>query len=201
MTWICRISSIDFTDDTKAAESKQRKEDESSTNFTTHALRQIQTESSGECPICTEEPMIDPAVTTCWHSACKKCLESYIDHQTQKGEEPRCFNCRETIKFRDTFEVVRHSDTSPPSSPPSSDEDLYSSHEKTIKPANQPRISLRRLHPYSPTASTSAKIAALIRHLTSLPRQTKAVVFSQIHFVSRSDLTTARSSLHYPSSI
>ena len=183
-----------FMDDTKAAESEQRKEEESSTNFTTHALRQIQTESSGECPICTEEPMIDPAVTTCWHSACKKCLESYIDHQTQKGEVPRCFNCRETITVRDTFEVVRHSDNSPPSSPPSSDEDSYSSHATATKPARQPRISLRRLHPYSPTASTSAKIAALIRHLTSLPRQTKAVVFSQ--FTSFLDLISPQLDRH-----
>ncbi|EDN05959.1 hypothetical protein HCAG_02562 [Histoplasma mississippiense (nom. inval.)] len=76
--------------------------------FTTHALRQIQTETSGECPICTDEPMVDPAVTSCWHSACKKCLVDYVEHQRDKGQMPRCFSCRETITIRDIFEVIRH---------------------------------------------------------------------------------------------
>ena len=61
--------------------------------------------------------MITPAVTACWHSACKKCLEDYITHQTDKGEVPRCFSCREDINPRDVFEVVKHNPLSSPSPP------------------------------------------------------------------------------------
>ena len=163
---------------------------DSSLNFTTHVLRQIQTESSGECPICAEEPMIDPAVTACWHSACKKCLEDYIVHQTDKGEKPRCFSCRETFNPRDVFEVVRYcsapsGNASSPS--PSSSDDLYAASSAIQdSSASLPRISLRRLNPLSPSASTSAKIVALIKHLVALPRTTKSVVFSQ--FTSFLDL-------------
>ncbi|PGH04584.1 DNA repair protein RAD5 [Blastomyces parvus] len=149
--------------------------------FTTHALRQIQTETSGECPICTDEPMVDPAVTSCWHSACKKCLVDYVEHQRDKGLIPRCFSCRENITTRDIFEVVRHK--SPNQTP--SEGDLYDSTPPTsTSPA--PRISLRRINPLSPTAQTSAKIHALISRLTSLPPNTKSVVFSQ--FTSFLDL-------------
>ena len=149
--------------------------------FTAHALKQIQSESSGECPICSEEPMIDPAVTQCWHSACKKCLETYMHHQTNKGQVPRCFSCREALNSRDIFEVVRH--RSPVQS--TSESDLYTS----TPPASttpEARISLRRINPLSPTAHTSAKIHALISHLTLLPPKTKSVVFSQ--FTSFLDL-------------
>ncbi|PIG86899.1 DNA excision repair protein (Rad5) [Aspergillus arachidicola] len=48
-----------FTTTTESADSNQGQE--SSNKFTTYALKQIQNESSGECPICSEEPMIDPA--------------------------------------------------------------------------------------------------------------------------------------------
>ncbi|EER25103.1 SNF2 family N-terminal domain containing protein [Coccidioides posadasii C735 delta SOWgp] len=152
--------------------------------FTTHSLKQIQTESSGECPICSEEPMIDPAVTSCWHSACKKCLETYIQHQADKGETPRCFSCRETLSIRDIFEVIRHK-SSGQSSPK---DDLYDSSPQSL--SSGPRISLRRIHPLSPSARTSAKIHALILHLSSLPKNTKAVVFSQ--FTSFLDLIGAQ---------
>jgi DNA repair protein RAD5 len=183
-----------FTSVTASAE----KENESATqdpslNFTTHALRQIQTESSGECPICTEEPMIDPAVTACWHSACKKCLEDYVSHQTDKGEIPRCFSCRENLNPRDVFEIIKHSNESLAGSPASSesDEDLYSGTRQT---SSAPRISLRRLRPLSPSASTSAKIGSLLAHLQTLPRNTKSVVFSQ--FTSFLDLISPQLTRH-----
>jgi DNA repair protein RAD5 len=182
----------------ESATASAEKENDSATqdaslNFTTHALRQIQTESSGECPICTEEPMIDPAVTACWHSACKKCLENYISHQTDKGEIPRCFSCRGNLNPRDVFEVVRHSKDSPSGSPASvdSDDDLYSGARQM---SSTPRITLRRLHPLSPSASTSAKIGSLLTHLQSLPRNTKSVVFSQ--FTSFLDLISPQLTRH-----
>lgn len=156
-----------------------------SAKFTTHALRQIQTESSGECPICSEEPMIDPAVTACWHSACKKCLEDYIRHQTDKGVPPRCFSCRAPVTSRDIFQVIRHQ--SPSSTP--TETDLYSS-TPASSPHPAPRISLRRIHPLSPSAHTSAKIHALINHLNRVPANTKSVVFSQ--FTSFLDLIGAQ---------
>ncbi|PKY04654.1 hypothetical protein P168DRAFT_326467 [Aspergillus campestris IBT 28561] len=155
---------------------------DSSIKFTTHALRQIQNDSSGECPICSEEPMIDPAVTACWHSACKKCLENYIRHQTDKGEAPRCFSCRGPISSRDIFEVVRHQ--SPGSMTPI-ESDIYASTPPTSSLA-APRISLRRINPLSPSAHTSAKIHSLINHLHRVPPDEKSVVFSQ--FTSFLDL-------------
>ncbi|KAL3473135.1 SNF2 family N-terminal domain-containing protein [Aspergillus californicus] len=150
--------------------------------FTAHALRQIQTDSSGECPICSEEPMIDPAVTACWHSACKKCLEDYIRHQMDKGVPPRCFSCRATLSVQDIFEVVRHQSNSPSLTPTeqTSVDDLYSSSQ----PAS--RISLRRINPRSPSAHTSAKIHALLTRLSRVPSGSKSVVFSQ--FTSFLDL-------------
>ncbi|ODH53180.1 hypothetical protein GX48_00716 [Paracoccidioides brasiliensis] len=149
--------------------------------FTTHALQQIQTESSGECPICTDEPMVDPAVTSCWHSACKKCLVEYVQHQRDRGKIPRCFSCRETITIRDIYEVFRHK--SPIQRP--GEGDLHNSTSPTSS-SPVPRISLRRINPLSPTAQTSAKIHALISHLTKLPSNDKVVVFSQ--FTSFLDL-------------
>ncbi|KAL5051777.1 hypothetical protein BDW71DRAFT_169428 [Aspergillus fruticulosus] len=171
-----------FTTTTSDAESSNEPRDPSM-RFSAHALRQIQTESAGECPICSEEPIIDPAVTACWHSACKKCLEDYIQHQRDKGVQPRCFSCRGDLNPQDIFEVVRHQspNTTPTEQLPSSidSNDLYNS-------SQPPRISLRRINPLSPSAHTSAKIHALLAHLARVPAGTKSVVFSQ--FTSFLDL-------------
>lgn len=146
--------------------------------FGAHVLRQIQSEAGNECPICAEEPMIDPAVTGCWHSACKKCLLDYIDHQKDKHELPRCFNCRETINQRDIFEIIHHDHAD--------DDDANNETLYTNTPDASPsaRITLRRIGSH-----TSAKIAALITHLKHLRQSrpaTKSVVFSQ--FTSFLDL-------------
>lgn len=174
------IDRFTTTTETEAAGAESGEEQASST-FTTYALKQIQSESSGECPICSEEPMINPAVTACWHSACKKCLEDYIRHQTDKGESPRCFSCRASISSRDIFEVIRH--PSPSSTP--AENDLYGATPPSSTQA-PPRISLRRINPISPSAHTSAKIHSLINHLYRVPPGTKSVVFSQ--FTSFLDL-------------
>ncbi len=175
-----------FTSDTEAAE-KQNKESAKDSNlkFTTHALRQIQNEASGECPLCLEDTMENPAVTACFHTACRKCLETHMDHHRDKGELPRCFSCRETINPRDVFEIVKHT-INATASPTSSSEDLYGNADAERASEQPPRISLRRLNPYSPTSATSAKIAALLKHLSALPKTTKSVVFSQ--FTSFLDL-------------
>jgi DNA repair protein RAD5 len=147
--------------------------------FGAHALKQIQDEAENECPICSEDPMNEQTVTPCWHSACKKCLVDYIEHQKDKGELPRCFNCREPVNLKDVFEVVRHDDE-PPSPVVSKDEGLYDAQSG----AASKRISLRRLNQPS-----SAKITALLSHLKSLRRTapyTKSVIFSQ--FTSFLDL-------------
>ncbi|OQD74787.1 hypothetical protein PENDEC_c009G00804 [Penicillium decumbens] len=167
----------DLIDQFTAANENAETEDRS-VKFTTHALRQIQTDSSGECPICCEEPMIDPAVTACWHSACKKCLQDFVRHHINKGDQPRCFSCRAPIDDKDIFEVVKHPmmhtlpEGTPSATPPSS------------QPV--PRISLRRIYPRSPSAHTSAKIHALLNGLSRVPPGTKTVVFSQ--FTSFLDL-------------
>ena len=181
-----------FTKDTEsAAEANSDVEKDPMSTFTAHALRQIQTESSGECPICCEEPMVDPAVTLCWHGACKKCLEDYVRHQTDKGDLPRCFSCREVVIPRDIFEVVKHNSDSPESTE-SESEDLYSSAREEV--AKVHKISLRRIRPYSPSAATSAKIAALLNHLSAQPRGLKSVVFSQ--FTSFLDLIAPQLKRH-----
>lgn len=182
-----------FTKDADQAEQEDSTSKDPINTFTTNALRQIQDESSGECTLCYEEPMNNPVVTTCWHSACKDCLERYITVQIEKGEQPRCFSCREFINPRDVFEIVKH--ITPSESFDEEEGDMYSADDAIPTASNKPtKISLRRLHPYSPSASTSAKIAALLTHLTSLPRSTKSVVFSQ--FTSFLDLIAPQLAKH-----
>ena len=155
--------------------------------FGAHVLQEIQSQSNNECPICSEEPMIEPAVTGCWHSACKKCLLDYIEHQKEKHTLPLCFNCREPINQRDIFEIVHHEQDD--------DEGLYDATQPG-QPSKPPRITLRRIG-----TSSSAKIAALISHLKSLRSTnsgTKSVVFSQ--FTSFLDLISpALSQANIPS--
>ncbi|KAK2754540.1 DNA helicase rad5 [Arachnomyces sp. PD_36] len=166
-----------FTASTEEAPDDQQ--DSGMAKFTAHALKQIQTESSGECPICAEEPMIQPAVTGCWHSACKQCLQNFITHQTDRGKTPRCFSCRETLTPRDIFEVIRHS--------PSFQQSSNGNNGGDDPPSTQtPRISIRRINPLSPSAHTSAKIHALLTHLSRIPSNSRSVVFSQ--FTSFFDL-------------
>ncbi|KAH7063618.1 SNF2 family N-terminal domain-containing protein [Macrophomina phaseolina] len=143
--------------------------------FGAHVLKQIQAEQHSECPICAEEPMEEQAVTGCWHSACKQCLLDFIEHQRDKGEIPRCFNCREPINSRDVFVVVRHDAYN-------DDEALYSSPGNTGN--RTPRISLRRV-----SCAASAKVESLVTQLKKIRREepgTKSVVFSQ--FTSFLDL-------------
>ncbi|KAL3423310.1 DNA repair protein RAD5 [Phlyctema vagabunda] len=153
-------------------------DDEGDTNaFGAHVLEQIRDEADNECPICSEEPMIEQTVTGCWHSACKKCLLDYITHQTDKGELPRCFNCREAINSRDLFEVVKDD-----------------GHPESL--IGKPKISLQRLG-----SNSSAKISALLSHLKTLRKSnpgTKVVVFSQFtSFLSLIEPALTRASLPF----
>lgn len=183
-----------FTADADAADKKNKEAvEDSNITFTTHALRQIQNESSEECPVCLEDPMESPVViATCFHTACKKCLEGHMDYHRDRGELPKCFSCRETINPRDVFEVVKHTKSLTSISPGSSSDGLYGDAEEDE--ASPTRISLRRSIPYSPTAATSAKIAALLKHLTALPKNVKSVVFSQ--FTSFLDLISPQLTRH-----
>ena len=151
-----------------------------------HVLQEIQLQVDNECPICTEEPMIEPAVTGCWHSACKNCLLNYIEHQKDKHTLPLCFNCRAPINQRDIFEVIHHEEEH--------DDDLDLD-DPAHSNGTPPRISLRRIG-----NNSSAKIAALITHLKTLRKEhpgTKSVVFSQ--FTSFLDLISpALSAAHIP---
>ncbi|RDI87856.1 hypothetical protein Vi05172_g2141 [Venturia inaequalis] len=150
--------------------------EEDANNFGAHVLKQIQDEASDECPICSEEVMEIQTVTGCWHSACKGCLLSYIDHQRDKGEVPKCFNCREPINARDVFEVIRHDYAD--------DDDDGMIFKEERKPNSSPRISLRRVG-----VDASAKIGALMTHLNNIRKEDgsmKSVIFSQ--FTSFLDL-------------
>ncbi|KAF2809134.1 DNA repair protein, RAD5 [Mytilinidion resinicola] len=155
--------------------------DQDANRFGATVLKQIQEEASQECPICSEDPMEDQAVTGCWHSACKQCLLDYITHQRDKGEIAKCFNCREPINARDVFEVIRHDEVPDDIDDGDMDLDDLSAPPPAIQ---TPRISLRRIG-----ASGSAKTAALLTHLKSIRRTDagmKSVVFSQ--FTSFLDL-------------
>ncbi|KAH9871371.1 hypothetical protein IAQ61_005550 [Plenodomus lingam] len=151
--------------------------DQDINRFGAHVLKQIQDEADAECPICSEEPMIDQAVTGCWHSACKECLLNYIAHQRDKNQIPRCFNCREPINARDIFEVVRHDHI------PDSPNHVFKV-EDAAPTGTTPRISIRRIG-----LSGSAKMQALLGHLKKtrkVEKDAKTVVFSQ--FTSFLDL-------------
>lgn len=154
--------------------------DQDASKFGSHVLKQIQDESDMECPICSEEPMEEQAVTGCWHSACKKCLLDYIEHEIGKGELPRCFNCRQPINSRDVFEVIKHEDEDEEaelSLTPTSADKLYQSTPDGTKIGPKPRISLRRVNQLS-----SAKIAVLLKQLKQVRKHaptSKVVVFSQ----------------------
>lgn len=157
--------------------------------FGAHVLKQIQDEVATECPICAEEPMIEPVVTSCWHSACMQCLLDYIQHQTDKHEMARCFNCREPINQRDLFAVVRHEATPPPAQHPAGDEeeDLYSATPPQQQQQPNQDITLRRIG-----SMGSAKVMALLAHIKRLRRSdpgAKCVVFSQ--FTSFLDIVGA----------
>jgi DNA repair protein RAD5 len=139
--------------------------DQDANKYGAHALQQIQDGADAECPICSEEPMNEQAVTGCWHSACKECLINYIEYERDRGEVPRCFNCREPVNIRDVFEVVRHDHTSPMKVP-----------RDDGGPPKFP-VSLRRVN-----CEASSKIASLIGHLKRLRREDptlKSVVFTQ----------------------
>ncbi|KAF2421570.1 DNA repair protein, RAD5 [Tothia fuscella] len=160
-------------------------DEQDANKFGAHVLKQIQDEADSECPICSEEPMMEQAVTGCWHSACKKCLLDYIEHQKEKGESPRCFNCREPINSRDIFQVVRHHGYNDVEGEEEEEEEvaLYDAPKPS---SSTSRISLRRIG-----SDPSAKIAALTTYLKTL-RSTnphaKSVVFSQ--FTSFLELIT-----------
>ncbi|KAF2734464.1 hypothetical protein EJ04DRAFT_576865 [Polyplosphaeria fusca] len=153
--------------------------DQDVNKFGAHVLKQIQDEGGAECPICSDEPMNEQAVTGCWHSACKQCLLNYISHQQDRGFAPRCFNCREPINARDFFEVVRHENVYEDPDNIRSD-----SFESAPSASQTPKISLRRIG-----ISGSAKMQALMTQLKAIRRdspKTKSVVFSQ--FTSFLDL-------------
>ncbi|KAF2666961.1 DNA repair protein, RAD5 [Microthyrium microscopicum] len=150
-------------------------EEQDANKFGAAVLRQIQEESAVECPICCEEPMNEQTVTGCWHSACKQCILDYIQHQREKGQTPKCFNCREEINNRDLFEVVRHDGV---------EHGHTGTSELSTSKAAASKISLRRLG-----INGSTKISALLTELKKLRVQdpmTKSVVFSQ--FTSFLDL-------------
>lgn len=171
--------------------------EQDASGFGTHVLKQIQDEADMECPICSEEPMEEQAVAGCWHSACKKCLLDYIEHQSSKGELPKCFNCREPINARDVFEVIRHDDDEEDSAEEGAnalvnafgadsedDEELHASTQPAKKKTTSPKISLRRVN-----ALSSAKINTLLTQLKRLRKSDpslKTVIFSQ--FTSFLDL-------------
>lgn len=148
---------IDLQDMIEKFQADVKEGEDVSAKFGAHALAEIRDEAEHECPLCYEEPMIEQAVTACWHSACKKCLLDYITHQEERGETPKCFNCREVINKHDIFEVVKTNQVDPDT--------------------GRLKIKLERVK-----GKQSAKIEKLMEQLKALRREapgTKSVVFSQ----------------------
>ncbi|KAI1465252.1 SNF2 family N-terminal domain-containing protein [Daldinia caldariorum] len=147
--------------------------------FGAHVLQHIRDEAVNECPICSEEPMIEQTVTGCWHSACKKCLLDFIKHNTDRHQVPKCFNCREPINSRDLFEVVREDDDDP--------EKIQAS----------PKIRLQRLG----SNESSSKVVSLMKHLRELRKEhprMKSVVFSQFtSFISLIEPALAKANMRF----
>ncbi|RDA82683.1 hypothetical protein CP532_6335 [Ophiocordyceps camponoti-leonardi (nom. inval.)] len=147
------------------ATTEEEEEEEAGRVFGAHALEEIRSEAEKECPLCLEEPMKEQVVTGCWHSACRGCIVDLMKHESDRGAIPRCFSCREPLRQRELFEVVRHDDDV-------DDDDDDNTND------NGPRISLQRLG----VNHSSAKIAELLSQLRRLRRThptMKSVVFSQ----------------------
>jgi DNA repair protein RAD5 len=146
--------------------------------FGAHVLEQIRSEASNECPICAEEPMVEQTVTGCWHSACKKCLIDYLNHQAAHDKIPRCVQCREPIAKQDLFEVIRHDDDPDP-----------------ISGTN--RISLQRVG----SNDSSTKVMTLLKHLRALRKEhpnMKSIVFSQFtSFLSLIEPALKRTNINF----
>ncbi|KAI4151170.1 MAG: hypothetical protein LQ340_003655 [Diploschistes diacapsis] len=177
-------------------ESEESEQD--ANKFGAHVLKQIQDEAEHECPLCFEEPMINPAVTGCWHSACKNCLLDFIDHEKDKHRLPLCFNCREPINQRDVFEIIHHDDDLDADVAQQQQktpiqvrntyfangngtevdaDDLYNSSPVTsprkrtlVAQTSSPDAASKRISLRRIGANGSAKIAALISHLKRLRR-------------------------------
>ncbi|GAO17063.1 uncharacterized protein UV8b_07830 [Ustilaginoidea virens] len=159
---------------------KDKDKDKDNCTYGAHALEAIRSEAGRECPLCFDEPMSDQTVTGCWHSACRTCLLDFIKHETDRGVTPRCFSCREPLRPRDLFEVVRHHDD-----------------DGSTDGGGGGGISLQRLGPNH----SSAKVAALLSQLRSLraehPR-VKSVVFSQFtSFLTLLEPALARARVPY----
>ncbi|KAK6526903.1 DNA helicase rad5 [Arthrobotrys megalospora] len=153
-------------------------------NYGAHALQQIKEEAENECPICSNEPIEEMTVTACFHMACKKCLLSMIEYAKAKGEQARCFSCREPINEKELYEVIKHEA-----------EEVIGGLSGFKE--NVPEFSLRRLA----ANKSSAKIDALITNLKRLRREhpgMKSVVFSQFtSFINLIEPALARERIHF----
>ncbi|KAG5513816.1 hypothetical protein PMAC_000854 [Pneumocystis sp. 'macacae'] len=152
---------------------------EQNTNaYTAYAIKNILEKTSNECPICSTYPIVEEAVTPCWHIACKPCIEQYIKvrfflkllftntfkFQESHGEKPLCHICRSPIDKRNIYYIIRK-------------ENIDASN-------NNYQIILRKS-----TFISSSKIDALIKHLFALKASdpyAKSIIFSQ--FTSFLDL-------------
>lgn len=76
------------------------------TSYGASVLEQIAEGAEKECPICSEEPIVDQTVTKCFHMACKNCLLEHIKFQESRGEEPLCHTCRQPVAVKDLLEVI-----------------------------------------------------------------------------------------------
>ncbi|KAG4306347.1 hypothetical protein PORY_000335 [Pneumocystis oryctolagi] len=122
-----------------------------------YVIENILEKIENECPICSADPIIDEAITPCWHIACRPCLKQHIEFQESRGEKPLCHICRSPINNHDIYNIIRKE-----------------SHDAT-KNINQ--VILQKS-----TFISSSKLDALLRHLSELKKSNpyaKSIVFSQ----------------------
>ncbi|KAI9135928.1 SNF2 family N-terminal domain-containing protein [Paraphysoderma sedebokerense] len=164
----------------------------STSNYASTVLQNLLTqeslsETSSECPICFED-IVNKTLLPCLHITCRDCIIEYLRQTEEKGKQTDCPVCRKPVTEGQLMDIIQRDEPIGSSSNTNSaddnendmDDDTNSSVSSTSRTTS---ISIQS------SSSTSAKIQALVSHLTrlrSISPTIKSVVFSQ--FTSFLDL-------------
>ncbi|QSL66591.1 hypothetical protein MERGE_000973 [Pneumocystis wakefieldiae] len=125
--------------------------------YKTCVIKNILENAQDECSICSASPIVEEAITSCWHMACKLCLKKHIEFQKAHNKKPLCHMCRSPIDEQNVYEIIRKG-------------------SQGVSDSNC-RIELRKF-----TLISSSKLDALIKQLFALKMSdpyAKSIIFSQ----------------------
>ncbi|KTW32933.1 hypothetical protein PNEG_04255 [Pneumocystis murina B123] len=125
--------------------------------YRTCVIKSILEKTQNECSICSASPIVEEAITSCWHMACKSCLKKHIEFQKSHNKKPLCHICRSPIDEQNIYEIIRKGTQGVAD--------------------NNSRIELRKF-----TSISSSKLDALIKQLFALKMSdpyAKSIIFSQ----------------------